>query len=78
MVNHASLSALKVREIRRTNEGILYLVAEIQFGLSPSTLAYFSTWEQIYAATLVSIMAMLNSTELRYSEHYTTSEALPK
>ena len=26
-------------------------------------LAYFSTWEQIYTATLASIMAMLNITD---------------
>ena len=36
---------------------------------------YFTTGDQSYAATLVSIMGMLNSTELRYSEHDTTSEA---
>ena len=35
-------------------------------GIFPvSTLAYFSTWEQIYAATLASIMAMLN-----FSSHH--------
>jgi len=46
----------------------------IQSILKCGTLTDLGNWEQIYAGFLVSIMTMLSSTDLRYSEHYTSCE----